>query len=212
MRDVLHRPPAPDALPSPGKPGQPVAALPAGIAAEPTSGEFGKLAGQIEQMRRDHTAIVRLIERLPEAERDMLPEVLPTVNGLTERAVEFARTLQAMDRDINDDALASLDARISALEDEGEGTEAERRLDLLKRQRVALEELIGRREKVESKFESCVLAVQNVRFDLLRLKSAGVEQVLGDLTSATQQARALKIDMDAAISAAGEIKAALGKG
>jgi len=212
MRDVLHRPPAPDALPVAGQAGQPVAALPPGIAAEPTTGEFGKLAGQIEQMRRDHTAIVRLIERLPPAEREMLPEVVPTVNGLTERAVEFARTLQAMDRDINDDALVSLDARIAAAEEDGQGAESERRLDLLRRQRVALEELIQRREKVESQFESCVLAVQNVRFDLLRLKSAGLEQVLGDLTSATQQARALKIDMDAAISAAGEIKAALGKG
>jgi serine/threonine-protein kinase len=188
MRDVLHRPPAPDALPVPGK-GPAIAALPAAVAAEPTTGEYGKLAVQIEQMRRDHTAIVRLVERLPAAESAMLPEVVPTVNGLTERAVELARTLAAMDRDVNDEA----------------------RLDLLKRQRVALGELVTRRGKVESQFESCVIAIQNVRFDLLRLRSAGVQQVLGDLTSATQQARALRIDMDAALDAAGEIKEALGK-
>ena len=64
---------------------------------------------------------------------------------------------------------------------------------------------------IEEQFESCVLAVQNVRFDLLRLRSAGVDAVLGDLTSATQQARALSIDVEAAIEAAGEIREELGK-
>jgi serine/threonine-protein kinase len=210
MRDVLNRPPAPDALPVPGK-AQAVAALPPAMAAEPTTGEYGKLAGQIEQMRRDHTAIVRLVERLPEGERAMLPEVVPTVNALTERAVELARTLAAMDRDVDDASLARLDQRIEEMEAAAPSSETERRVDLLKRQRIALGELVKRRGKVESQYESCVIAIQNVRFDLLRLRSAGVEQVLGDLTSATQQASALRIDMDAAIDAAAEIKEALGK-
>ena len=51
-----------------------------------------------------------------------------------------------------------------------------------------------------------MLAMQNVRFDLLRLRSAGVADALGDLTQATQQARALSRDVDAAIVAAGEIR------
>jgi hypothetical protein len=51
-----------------------------------------------------------------------------------------------------------------------------------------------------------------VRFDLLRLRSADMDQVLSDLTSATQQARALRIDVEAAIDAAGEIREALGRG
>jgi hypothetical protein len=129
-----------------------------------------------------------------------------------ERAVELARTLQAMDRDVDDEAVARLDARIQEFEGESADAESERRLDLLKRQRAAIEELVKRRAKVESQFESCVLAVQNVRFDLLRLRSADMDQVLSDLTSATQQARALRIDVEAAIDAAGEIREALGKG
>ena len=40
---------------------------------------------------------------------------------------------------------------------------------------------------------------------------AGVAAVLEDLTSATQQARALSLDVEAAISAAGEIRQVLGK-
>jgi serine/threonine-protein kinase len=48
--------------------------------------------------------------------------------------------------------------------------------------------------------------MQNVRFDLLRMRSAGVSEALGDLTQATQQARALSLDVDAAIGAASEIR------
>jgi hypothetical protein len=48
-----------------------------------------------------------------------------------------------------------------------------------------------------------------VRFDLLRLRSAGVAAVLGDLTQATQQARSLSRDVDNAIAAAAEIREAI---
>jgi serine/threonine-protein kinase len=53
--------------------------------------------------------------------------------------------------------------------------------------------------------------MQNVRFDLLRLRSAGVAVVLDDLTRATQQARALSRDVDHVIAAADEIKEVLGE-
>ncbi|MFQ5550456.1 MAG: hypothetical protein ACE5FJ_04370, partial [Gemmatimonadales bacterium] len=106
-----------------------------------------------------------------------------------------------------------LDHRIGELKGAGAQIEpeADRQLKLLERQREALGELARRQSEVETQFESCVLAVQNVRFDMLRLRSAGVSTVLDDLTRATQQARALSIDINAAIGAAGEIREALGK-
>ena len=134
------------------------------------------------------------------------------MNSLFERASELARMLQQMEGNVDHDAMDSLDGRIAALEQEAENPERDRRLDLLRRQRESLAELLGRRGKVEAQFESCVLAVQNVRFDLLRLRSAGVQEVLGDLTSATQAARAMRIDVEAALDAAGEIREALGRG
>ncbi len=208
MRDVLNRPPAPDALPPAGAADQaPVARLP-----EPTTGDFGKFAGQMAQMRKDHSAILRLVDRLPESERQMLPDVVPTVNALYERATDLARMLQQMEGNVDDGVLGGLDARIASLEADSTGPEQGRRLELLKRQRESLVELMGRRSHVEAQFESCVLAVQNVRFDLLRLRSAGVQEVLSDLTSATQAARAMQIDVEAALDAAGEIREALGKG
>lgn len=208
MRDVLNRPPAPDALPPPAGD---VQRLPPARIVEPTSGEFGKLAGQMQQMQRDRGAVIQIIQRLPSSEQEMLPDVVPTVDSLVGRAIELARTLHQMEGDVDDDGLHRLEQRIRQLEEGGADAESDRRLDLLRRQRDTLAELVARRSTVEAQFESCVLAVQNVRFDLLRLRSAGVAAVLDDLTSATQQARALQIDVEAAIDAASEIKQALGR-
>ena len=74
-----------------------------------------------------------------------------------------------------------------------------------------LADLVERRTKVEAQFESCALAIQNMRFDLLRLRSAGVSAVLDNLTMVTQQAKALSVDVNAAIEAADEIKEVIGR-
>jgi hypothetical protein len=124
--------------------------------------------------------------------------------------MDLARTLNAMDSGIDGAGLQRLDDRIKELEGRDHDLERDRRLDLLRRQREALLELNRRRGQVEAQFESCVLAIQNLRFDLLRLRSAGLAAALGDVTSATQQVKALSIDIEAAISAAGEIREALG--
>ena len=209
MRDVLNPPPAKDAL-AQGKSAQIPRALPASVP-EPSSGEYGKYTPQMEQMRKDRTAIFQVVEKLPEADRDMLPDVVKTVDQLMERAADLARTLKHMEGDVDSHALQDLEHRIESLKQEPEAAANDRRVGLLERQRDSLAELLKRREAVESQFESCVLAIQNMRFDLLRLRSAGVSAVINDLTSATQQAQALRIDVEAAIGAASEIREALGR-
>ena len=108
-------------------------------------------------------------------------------------------------------ALARLEEKIDATKRQTESAERERQVGLLARQRQALTDLLTRRQLVADQLESCVLAMQNVRFDLLRLRSAGVAVALDDLTRATQQARALSRDVDHAIAAASEVKAVLGE-
>jgi serine/threonine-protein kinase len=135
----------------------------------------------------------------------MLPDVVPTVDALLARAENLARMLHTMSDDVDPDAVARLDNKIESTRRQPEGAERDRQLGLLERQRQALADLVGRRQGVAEQLESCVLAMQNVRFDLLRLKSAGIAAVLGDLTQATQQARSLSRDVDHAIAAADEI-------
>ena len=151
------------------------------------------------------------MERVPKSERKLLPDVIATVDGLLKRAEDLARAAHAMSGDVDQKALSRLDDKLALTKREPESPERERQLNLLQRQRQTLANLITRRQLVEDQIESCVLAMQNVRFDLLRLRSAGVAAVLDDLTHATQQARALSRDVDHAIAAAGEIREALGE-
>jgi serine/threonine-protein kinase len=207
-RDVLSRPPAPDALHVPGGKGHKGAKQ---IAA-PTRDEFGAHHQAVTQAFGDRTAIYKLLDRLTPAERQMLPEdVASTVDGLYLRASELARTLQAMDSNVATEDLGRIRERITALSREPDDEERARRLALLERQEKAIRDLGGRRDQIAGQFESCCLAMQNVRFDLLRLRSADAAAALGDLTMATQQARALSRDVDNAIVAASEIREVLGK-
>ena len=203
-RDVLTRPPAPDAVETVMLKGARPRALPA-----PTAEDYGAHLGSIVQAHSDRLAILKLMERLPAAERKMLPEIQQTVDALYDRATDLARTLHAMDTNLDTEGLLQIDDRIAALSREPDDPERSRRLSLLQRQRQTITDLQGRRGQVASHLESCVLAMQNVRFDLLRLRSAGVAAVLTDLTQATQQAKALSRDVDNAIAAAGEIREAM---
>jgi serine/threonine-protein kinase len=201
-KDVTHRPPAPDALEAKESRASLSASAPE---------EMGPHAAAIEQARSDRAAILAMLERMPKSERKLLPDVASTVDQLLERATDLARTLYALERDIDTTALDKLEMRITALEQEPASADRDRRMGLLARQRQTMTDLLARRTVLGSQLESCLLAMQNVRFDLLRLRSAGVAEALGDLTQATQQARALSRDVDAAVSAAGEIRRLTGQ-
>ena len=160
-------------------------------------------------MQGDRQAILKLLDRLPPSERKLLPEVQQTVNGLYERATDWrARstrwtatwTPRGWPRSTSGSRRWPRSPTIPSGPDGSICCE---------RQRQTIIDLRGRRGQVASHLESCVLAMQNVRFDLLRLRSAGVAAVLGDLTQATQQAKALSRDVDNAIAAAGEIREAM---
>jgi len=199
-RDVIYRPPAPDAIEAKGGGGRGRPAL----AASPQ--DLGRHAAGIEQARKDRAAILAMLARLSKTERKMLPDIGPTIDQLLERATDLARTLGALDRDIDVDSAEKLVSRLAALRADPQSADRDRRISLLERQHQTVAELSKRREVLAAQLESCLLAMQNMRFDLLRLRSAGVAEALGDLTMATQQARALSLDVDAAIGAAHEIR------
>jgi serine/threonine-protein kinase len=205
-RDVFNRPAAPDAAQPRVGGGSPRIGPLLPVTAE----EFGRQVDAIQQARSDRQAILKIVEKLPTSERQMLPDVLDTVDKLVDRAEGLARALHTMSAGVDGGAVPRLNDKITVLQRQPESAERERNLSLLQRQRQALTDLLGRQQTLEEQIESCVLAMQNVRFDLLRLKSAGVAAVLSDLTQATQQARALSRDVDHAIAAAGEIREILG--
>ena len=206
-RDVLNRPPAPDAVRGPGEKGRMPRQLP-----PPRAEEYGQQLGLIGQAQTDRGAILKLLERMTPAERQLLPDdVAGTVDGLFQRASDLAKTLHAMDTNLDLQGVERIYQRIQALRREPDDEERQRRMALLERQKKTIADLRGRRDQIAGQMESCILAMQNVRFDLLRLRSADATAAMGDLTMATQQARALSRDVDNAILAANEIREALGR-
>src|SRR5258708_40204046 len=101
-----------------------------------------------------------IMERVPGAERKLVPDVSATVDGLLKRAEDLARMLHGMSADVDEDALTRLDDRIEAVRRHEEGTERERQLSLLERQKQTLSDLLTRRRRVEEQIEACVMAMQ----------------------------------------------------
>ncbi len=204
-RDVLNRPPAPDAIEAgtPGKGGKARRSL-----AAPRESEYGKYFDKVRQVHTDRAAILGMMQRLSQADRQMLPEVVETTEGLYSRAMDMARTLNDLDQGFTSESPDRIKARLEELSNQAQSEERDRQFRLLEQQFRSAVEVSGRRQAIADRLESSILAMQNVRFDLIRVRSAGVGGVVGDLTQATQAARALSRDVDHLIAAAAEIKEA----
>jgi serine/threonine-protein kinase len=202
-RDVWHRPDAPDAVGAGGK-----NARIKGVKqiAEPKAAEFGAYQDRMQQVFKDRGVILKLMSELSPADKEMLPEIVETTEGLYARAAQLAGTLGSMDG-LGIDDTPRIEARVTELKQRPEGEERDRQVSLLEQQLQRYKEMSVQRMQFADRFESCVLAMQNVRLDLMRLRQSGVGAVLNGLTMATQQARALSRDVDNAIGAAAEVKA-----
>ena len=155
----------------------------------------------------DDTAVIReVIARLGPLEREMLPDVGPTVDALAERVANLATTLHRLDLDASGGTLGTLDQRIASIKSEGGSPERERTLTLLERQRTSLHDLIVRRQTLLAQLDSAGLALQNLKLDLLKLRSAGVSAAIGGEISATQEARSVSKDIGRIMEVADDLR------
>ena len=154
----------------------------------------------------DRTAILQIVASLPKADRALLPDVEPTVKALVDRISHLAHLLHRLDQSIDPGLAAELDGRIADVEAEGASLDGERRLGLLRRQRGTLEELVQRRAVLSRQLDSAGLALGSLRLDLIKLRSSGVQSALSDVSTATQEVRALSNEIDAVLAAAAEVR------
>jgi serine/threonine-protein kinase len=174
--------------------------------ADVLEGPYGET---VRRAAADQVAVRDTLARLPASESALIPDVAPTIIALAERVGAIATTLHRLDTDIGGTSVPSLDARLAALEAETQGSvtpEQERRIALLKRQRASIGELAARRSTLSSQLESAGLALQNLRLDLLKLRSSGLESAMSDVTSATTEARALSREIGNAVDAVREVR------
>jgi len=69
-----------------------------------------------------------------------------------------------------------------------------------------LQELVDRRSTMQRQLENASLALRSLRFDMVKLRTLGVGSAISDVTSATQEARALSLDIGRALEAADEVR------
>ena len=166
----------------------------------------GPAGAAIRNAAEDRAAIHGIIASLPRADRRMLPDVEPAVDALVERIAHLARMLHRMDAGVDAPALDDLDARIAQMEREGLSLEGERRLALLKRQRTSLVELAEQRATLAQQLDNAVLMLGNLRLDMVKLRTSGLQSGLSDVSSATQEVRALSREIGLMLEAAEEAR------
>ena len=160
----------------------------------------------IRRAAEERAAILDLVANLPKADRALLPDLEPTVNALVDRVAHLAQLLHRLEQSIDPRLGDELDARIAAVEHDAESPEGERRLALLKRQRGTLDELARRRGALVRQLDNAGLALGNLKLDLIKLRSSGLQSALSDVSTATQEARALSREIDVVLDAAAEVR------
>jgi serine/threonine-protein kinase len=186
-----------------------------GDAPQPTSRQLRKLASRdvlecpygaaIRRAAEDRSAILAIVGSLSKEDRALVPDVVPTVNGLVARVADLARRLHQLDADLDTTTIAALDERIARAEREPSTDDTLRQLALLRRTRVSLEHVARQRETLGRQLESAGLTLGNLRLDLVKLRASGLDAALGGVTSATQEARVLAREIGVALEAVAEV-------
>ena len=205
LRRVLLMPSAKKALPAPPPPPPPTLQeqLEALVPREVLEGPHG---ASIRRAAEDRAAILDTAAGLKEADRALLPDLVPTVESLLGQVAQLAYSLHRLDPSIDPRQAEALEARIATMERDVASTEDERRLSLLRRQRDTLRALDQRRAALLRQLENAGLALGSLRLDLVKLRSSGLQSAFTDVSSATQEVRALSRDIDVMLAAASEVR------
>lgn len=157
--------------------------------------------------REQHEGIVQTMRQLPPADRELIPDVRPTIDALLEQVLVLGDALRRLEENVRSTSMDEVDSRLAALEREADRTgEWERKRELLDRQRTSIRELQQRQADLRSRFDRATLLLENLRLDVLKLRSSGVASASEDVLGATQAARALSRDIRNALDAAAEVK------
>jgi serine/threonine-protein kinase len=168
----------------------------------------GTHADRVRHAATDRDEIVRLVNTLPERDRDRVADVVRSAKLLHERVQALAIALADLERNVVAGGGTALESEILRLEDQANPLESGsedrvRRLAYLKRQRRAIRDIQERRDAVAAKLETCSLALRNIKLDVLRLRAGA--QTHQHVTSLALEAMALAESVDSALYVADEI-------
>jgi serine/threonine-protein kinase len=216
IRHVFRRPPRPEYSGEEQPLRRIEAKLPAPRASTATQAVLDSvpndvLEGPHGQAVRDAYAsraqIRSVLARLQDSEKELLPEILPTVELLVERVRTLAGALHALDADASPAALVKLRGRITEAEALPEDApERGRRLELLERQFKTLTDLAERRTTLAEQQEHALLVLETMKLDLMKLRSSGLRARLDDQGPLTEEMRSLARDVERVAEAVEETR------
>jgi hypothetical protein len=168
----------------------------------------GTHADRVRHAATDRDEIVRLVNTMPERDRDRVADVAKSAKVLHERIQSLAIALADLERNVVSGGGAALESEISRLEGQANPLEAGsedrvRRLAYLKRQRRSVKDIQERRDTVAAKLETCSLALRQLKLDMLRLRAGA--QTHQHVTSLALEAMALAENVDSALYVADEL-------
>lgn len=181
----------------------PVGGSPAAGAADLAALANGPHAAVARQAMLDRDEIIRLMSDLPKADLARLPEVVPSARSLAEKVLGLAGALTALERESGTTSAVAIEKEITLLEsqanplDRAASESRVRRLATLKRNRRTASEGARRRTEMVARLDSCAIALQNMKFDVLRLKTGN--QSWQHVTSVAEQAMALAREVDSVV-------------
>lgn len=172
--------------------------------------ELGEFVPLVQAARADREEIGRLLGTLPADERVRVPAVARTAVELVNTLEQIARDIAQRDREHGPEMAARIDLEITALEAEANPLDTQRsegrvrRLAQLRRDRRAVADARATRERRRAQLESCRIALENVRLDLVRLRTGNSS--VHSVTLVAEQAMQLAREVDIAVQAANDVR------
>jgi serine/threonine-protein kinase len=156
----------------------------------------------------DRDEVIRRLNALPKAERERFADVARSASALADRVGALALSLEELSRHDVAGSREVLEREIQTLENaanplERGSEDRVRRLAYLKRQRRALVDADKKRNAVAEKLETCAVALQNMRYDMMRLSAS--PQMHQHITSLANKALSLAENVDEAVYVADEM-------
>ncbi|MBY0488386.1 MAG: serine/threonine protein kinase [Gemmatimonadaceae bacterium] len=172
--------------------------------------ELGAYLPLVQGARADREEIARLLATVPANERSRIPDVAGTAIDLVNKVELIARDLARLELEQGPAMLQRVEAEIAALEAEANPLDTSRsearvrRLAQLRRERRAHVDAQQKITTRRGQLESCRLALENVRLDLVRLRTGNSS--VQSVTLVAEQAMAMAREVDIAVQAASEVR------
>ena len=197
------------------------ALLAAGLGGRELDAATGTFAPLVRDAQRNRDDVLRSFGSLGKSDKVSMSEVPETAQALYSRIEALALNLSELERNAPTGGSAPVEEEIVRLEaqanplDVRNSEDRVRRLAYLKRQRRALHDIVEKQARSKDRLERCVLALQNMRLDFMRLKAGS--QTIQQVTLVAERAMSVARDVESALYVQDEMaklnrRPALGRG